>query len=852
MKKRIYLLSFLCLVFCAFGLIGCGGKSDAKITGAKDIALKAEATSYDFSEGVTGTIKGEPAEVTVDSSKVLFGTPGEYDVVYKLKDKSVTVKARIYGTPTITAPNAIQKYSDAVQWTVGVTAKDTFGKELKVTAVPPELDVEGMPIYGETYTVTCAATDAAGNTVTANRTVTVSNEGRPTFPSAEIVLTNVDVPTEIPGTYITALNSDGEEVEAFTQGADGKLYFSGDYFFAHRDSAGKTLEFTLVTTAGYNSFSVRVKEGDAFGVLTFGDITNFIFPAGELIRFPGAKSAPGNAYRYEYLYEVIDASGHTVVSDMFAPEEGNYTFRISARISSEDAWQKVTEQPFYVREETEAFDLAISPQNLNFFSPNVAAGASLEFVEEVTIGAESAAKTSSAYRFAMGTKNETTLDRVLQVDQEQLAKLIKRGLTSISFDVGTTGYENGCTFLNVEFFGQYQTPNGGATYAWGSIGGGLVPNNGWQTYTFDLSKGFTSPSQPTVYTQDASGNVIFTFQQYGLCFTAYSVYPTAYITGSQNVYIRNIRFGRQSEVGNVVNTYKNGEKTITLGENGKATVEGLPYNYEYYGDGTVLFYNGNNSLHDFSMKYTPAGNGSVYANLNWAGTIYRGEFQFEDGDIVVPAEGKVTFELPDFASAFRQMPGFSYALKKYGGSAVLATQPGEKELTETGAYEWTASFTEDGKTRTYVYQFYVCAENDLLSKTRMDAGGKIRFTGMEDGEPVFRAQSSAGGVILYIDGDYIQGLLDDPEISSLALSMTIRNMGSQAFMMWDGGTTSLEPGFRIVLPGGAAWHTLTFDPCLLKTNGIDRGEDKDLYIWFNGGNKLEFKGLNLTVVETIE
>lgn len=845
MKKRIYLLSFLCLVFCAFGIVGCGGKSDAKIAGAKDIALKTEATSYDFSEGVTGTVKGEPAEVTVDSSKVLFGMPGEYDVIYKLKDKSVTVKARIYGTPTITAPNAILKYSDAVQWTVGVTAKDTFGRELKVTATPPALKVEGMPVYGETYTVTYTATDAAGNTATANRTVTVSNEGRPTFPTAEVMLTDVDVPIEIPGSYITALDAEGKEANAFAQGADGKLYCSGEYFLAHRGMQ----KFTLVTTAGYNDFSVRVKEGDALGVLTYGDITHFIFPAGELIQFPGAKSAPGNVYRYDYLYEVIDKSGHAVAAEMFAPEEGNYTYRISARISSEDEWQKVTEQSFYVREESAMFDLAVSPQNLSFFSPNVAAGASLEFVEEVTIGAEGSQKTSAAYRFATGTKNETTLDRVLQVSQEQLGKLIKRGLTSISFDIGTTGYENGCTFLNVEFFGQYQTPNGGATYSWGSIGGGLVPNNGWQTYTFDLSKGFTSPSQPTVYTQDASGNVIFSFQQYGLCFTAYSVYPTAYITGAQNVYIRNIRFGRQSEVGNVINTYKNGEKTIVLGENGKATVEGLPYNYEYYGDGTVLFYNGNNVMHDFSMQYTPAGEGSVYSSLNWSGKSYRGEFQFEEGDIILPAEGKLVFDLPDFASVFRGMPGFSYTLKKYGESAVLATQPGKMEFTDTGAYEWTASFTEDGQTKTYVYDFYVCAEDDLLAKTRMDAGGKILFAGMEEGEPVFRAQSSAGGVILYIDGDYVQKLLDDPEISSLSLSLTTRNMGSQAFMMWDGGTTSLEPGFRIVLPGGAAWQTVTFDPCLLKTNGIERGEDKDLYIWFNGGNKLEFKGFSLTVRE---
>ena len=853
MKKKIALLSLLCLAFCAVGLFGCGkaGGSDAEISGAKDVVLKSSDTTFDFSPeamGIRGFRDGEPAEVSVDSSKVVFGTPGEYEVTYTLDDAKKTIKARVYGMPTISAQDAIQSYPDAVQWTVGVTATDSFGESLRVFAIEPELEVAGMPEYNKSYEVRYTATDRAGNVATASRTILVSRDNRPTFGSAEVTLTDTDRPVEVAGNLIAALDETGKVVNAFAGGADGKLYFSGEYFL---EKGAGTYEFTLATTAGYNKFTVKVHAGDALGaILLEEDLTDYVFSEGERIRFPQAKSAPGNAYRYEYRYEIEDARGGVQAADMFAPVRGNYVYRVSARKSAADAFAVVAEQRFFVREETEALDLAISPKNLNFFSPNLAAGASYEFVEAVTIGGQ----TTPAYRFGSGTRNAETLDRVLQVDQEYLKKMIERGFTTFSVDVGTTEYAHGAVFLNVEFFGQYQTPNGGANYAWGSIGGGLIPGGGWQTYTFDLAKGFTSPSQPTVYTKDAAGEVIFTFRQYGLCFTCYSVYPTTYIEESHDFYLRNIRFGKKSntELGDLVNTYKNGSDTIVLAENGQATVKGSSYRYELYGEDTVLFFSGANRLHDFSMTYT-AGSATSFSNLNFEGADYTGAYQFEDGDVLTLGESGVSFDLPRFAERFENEAGFSYTLRRGGSQTPLLVKSagealGSYRFTQAGHYEWAASYPGG---ESYVYDLYVLAADDIFTKLKTtDMNGKtmatLRFLRMDGENPVFEVRGVGGDApCLYLDGDFVTAKLAEEAASGEDYQLRILTPRSenQCYIMWD-GQIAVPKGYAGCYANAGAMYILR--PSYLAKEGVLDPAGKNIYpVYERKGEedlRIEFKG----------
>lgn len=868
--KKYWILSALCVLFLMLGIVGCTqGEEEAKeavITGAEDVILKAEDTSYDFSKGVSGTLDGAAAEVAVDSSDVEFGKAGEYEVVYTLGDESVTVKVYIYGMPVLIAEDATQKYSDAVQWTVGVSAKDSFGKDLEVQYTPPQLAVEGMPEYNKAYTVTYTATDAAGNMATKTRTVTVSEDGRPVFEPAEFSLTNVNGSVSVEGDLIAALK-DGVEVNPFVQGADGSIFFSGDYFL---ELGAGEYTFTLVTSAGYNDFVVTVDAGDAMGALEYDDITNYIFTGEELADLPKATSAPSNAYKYSYLYEIVDEDGTAVPVEEFVPSEGNYTYRISAKLSDDDEWTVVDEQAFFLRDTgADVIDLAISPQNINFFRPSYEYGAGISFVESVTIDGD----TSPAYRFTTATPTDTdtmpTLGRVLQLDQEFLASMLERGLTTLSMDIGISAYgapddPSDVVWIWCEFFGEVPTPEGGAAYSWGSTatGGGLMNEGAWTTINFDLSAGFTSPSQPTIYTVGADGKVTFTFQQFGLCFSVYSVYvgggAQEFYQGAQDLYIRNIRFGRDTNDTSIQNTYTAGDSTIVLGADGAATVNGANYTYELYKDGTVLFFNDSEQMYEFSMQYTKAGeDGALYAMLTRGGVDYLGEFQFEEGDILSLKDGKVTFELPDYAEQFKSAPGFKYELKKAGGGSVLASQPGSIELTESGAYQWIASFTEDDKTTTLIYDFYVCAEDDISGLLYMKEGeGTIRFVRMDtDGLPVFEVRAtSPGTAVLYMDGDYVADMLQQEieDGKSYPMQISVRPIGNQVYIQWGGQNAVAKPGcYQPIAPDpNGGFVTATVAPSMLAYTGagdggqpaFERQGDEDFMLFFNGGDTFEFKG----------
>lgn len=857
--KKYWLLLVLAMLFLTAGLVACTKPEpkEAVITGTKDVILKEADTSYDFGTGVSGTLDGEAAEVTVDSSDVEFGKAGEYEVVYTLGDESVTAKVFIYGMPVITAEDAEQKYSDAVQWTVGVSAKDSFGKELQVEVTPPQLEVSGMPEYNKEYTVTYTATDVAGNVATKTRKITVTEEGRPVFEPATLVLTDVNASVTVEGGLIAALK-DGEEVEPFVQGTEGELFLSGDYFLALGEGQ---YTFTLVTSAGYNDFVVTVDAGEPMSALVYGDITNYVFSAEELADLPQASADAYNAYTYFFRYEIVDKAGTAVEADEFTATEGNYTYKISAKISEDDPWTTLSEQPFFLRDEAaDVVDLAISAQNINFFRPNVEYGAAIDFESEVTIGDD----TSSAYRLATApaVENIPTQGRVVQLDQEFLTKMIKRGLTTLSMEVGVISYGDAAVSDDVvwiwsEFFGEYPTANGGATYPWGSVASGLLGEAQWTTITFDLSAGFTSPSQPSIYTMDADGNVIFSYEQFGLCFSVYSVYvgggEQKLYEGSQDLYIRNIRFGRDAEDTSVVNTYRSGDDVIVMAANGAANVEGTDYTYELYKDGTVLFFNGDERMFEFSMQYTKAGeNGAVYATLTHGDKNYLGDFQFEDGDILALKDGKVEFALPDYAAQFSSLPEFSYALINEQNET-LTSQPGNFTITASGYYRWQASYVENGENQTLTYEFYVCAENDPTGKLyRKEGEGTIKFSRMEDGVPVFEVRSNgAGTAVLYLDGDFVSEVLaEEIELGvSYSMQMYVQPIGNQVYIQWDGQNAVAKMGcYGVITPNGG-WALATVAPSMLAYEGpatpnfpaYVRQGDEDFMLFFNGGGTFEFK-----------
>lgn len=861
MKKKCWVLSLLCLIFVFAGLTACGDEPVKKgsIVGAPEVViLKASDTTYDFTQGVTGTLDGEAAEVTADSSAVEFGVPGEYEVVYTLGDATVTTKVRIYGTPVITAADAEQKYADAIQWTVGVTAKDTFGTELELLTTPPADYHDGDLLeYGAEYEVSYTAMDAAGNTATKTRKITVTEEDRPVFEDEMLDLSAFDatVGFDTAG-FVKALDEEGEEITGlFTESTEGVLSWNPEYFAA---AGTKEYTFTIVTETGYNTLKVSVQTGDAIDALTLsGDITDYVFETGLTPAFPTVVIGGGNVNQYTILYEVAEFGSSDYISiEDFQPESGDYTFRIRAKlVSSQGEPATIAAQNFKLREGAKLIDYSLTDQNMDFFIAPTNVGAKLVFVEEVTIGEE----TSSAYRFTSGTGHTAAMDYVLQFNQEMLAERIEAGLTTVSFEVAIKELTGGITGADTQWYAQPGIAEGYPEFAASNLANIASAVGNWMTYTIDLSVPFTSNNLP-VYELDASGQVNFTFGGFGLYMAFYSTpNPKDYKVGPQEVYLRNVRFGHESDTSAVQNTYGSDDgRTVTLGAGGAAEVDGQDYTYELYQDNTVLFFDAATPISAFAMTFVPAG--GQYGNaalIMEDGTVCVGRLVYEDGDILaLSAEGSVSFELPDFAADLASMENFKYELRKYGEDSVLdgASAGSSYTFTSAGLYEWTASFGSGADADSYTYNIYVCEADDPFGKvTTTDkdgiSKGSFRFDRMDDtGKPVF----VLSGAEMYLDGDYVEQLLASAAAQDSKYQLWIyevpapegSTLNGQCYITWDGQNTSTAGGCY----ANPSRDSYAMFPGNLAAAGIERAGEEDFRIYYPAGGPREITSIEFRLI----
>lgn len=159
-KSKLFLIVAM-LVMSIFAAITCiaGCNNDSEdlsvyvIRGAKDISITTEVTEYDFLDGVTGTKDGESHEVTCDSSAVVFGTAGSYNVVYTCGTETKTVKCNISAPQAV---YALELTKTAESFTVFETAESTgFDTKSYIsvatkdgTAVKDEVTVTGSVTWG--------------------------------------------------------------------------------------------------------------------------------------------------------------------------------------------------------------------------------------------------------------------------------------------------------------------------------------------------------------------------------------------------------------------------------------------------------------------------------------------------------------------------------------------------------------------------------------------------------------------------------------------------------------------------------------------------------------------------------
>lgn len=154
-----------------------------EIIGAEDLHVALTVKNYDeLGAEVYGVKDGEKIEATADVSAVSFGVEGSYKIIYKCQNVSVEKTLFVYGEPTITAGNSVTcKYSRVwAEYNKDVFARDSFGNELPVfISDDGRLFNKDGSINTGAHTVKFYASDKAGQTVYAEKLVTVEPEKNP-------------------------------------------------------------------------------------------------------------------------------------------------------------------------------------------------------------------------------------------------------------------------------------------------------------------------------------------------------------------------------------------------------------------------------------------------------------------------------------------------------------------------------------------------------------------------------------------------------------------------------------------------------------------------------------------------
>ena len=168
MRKVLRLILSLMLVCLAAASVACGNGDDGlTFSGLEEVRISTSQQEYDFLEGVNCIDQdGNVLEVTVDTSKVSFGTAGQYTVTYRTEKGSRDVAVYIYGTPTIETTEFSVDYAtanDPVSLAEKVTAKDSFGNACTVTMKGTLAVTASGALQTGAQNIVFSATDAVGN-----------------------------------------------------------------------------------------------------------------------------------------------------------------------------------------------------------------------------------------------------------------------------------------------------------------------------------------------------------------------------------------------------------------------------------------------------------------------------------------------------------------------------------------------------------------------------------------------------------------------------------------------------------------------------------------------------------------
>ena len=546
-RRYIKILTVLaaaaCLAALPFVLSACKKETDSsyEIKGLRSIHLKIDQTEYDFLSGVSGFKDGNPHEITVDASKVKFGSAGKYTAAYTCGTLKTAVHVWVYGLPSMSAANTELSYTDAFYGaTDGVEAADYFGTPLSVRFVSA---ADAHPVYtfqyGGTYTAEYAATDAAGQTVTKTRRLSVSTDDsqRPVFAPVTTDLSFVNFAVDLQGGALERVyDQNGDLADEVSENGGRAVGFG---LALGRLGGTGTRSFTIVTSKGYGELKVTVTDTKepaveyAFKNAADG-MDGYIFREGENVDFPGLEPKFGCFQNLSFTEELtkngVPVSGVT--------DEGVYVYTVT--VTKGGVSYPYTQTVAVLNEDnyTANANNTLSDQFLDRFFPvkkvdQTLLGSSVEYAGAVT---DAGGVTKRAVLFD-NKADRLSLWSSLGISPGVLRNAIESGYTSLELDAllpEDSGVPEN-TPLRVSFLfyvgGQFgESPEGAILYS-------NPEYRYWQHLSVrlpDLRAG--NPSGLIMYTLDADGSFVSRFTDFAVL-TCARTEPAPH-----KVYLSNIRF----------------------------------------------------------------------------------------------------------------------------------------------------------------------------------------------------------------------------------------------------------------------------------------------------------------------
>ena len=376
------ILSLLFMLICVTALAACGGEKQTSYVLTvpdKEIAVKLNDKEYDFLSDVSGTKDGEPAEVSVDASHVDVSTAGgEYYVTYTLGNKTATRTVKVYDTPVFIGENITIPYDGSVL--DEIVAKDSYGEYLKVTALSNlATDSIGRVLYQQNE-IEYTAVDAAGNSATYTRTVTVSQESRPSVLPLNVDLVDVTTSVDLPqGFNLESLYlKDGD---AFTAISDNKYYihnnklrFSPDFLAEDIGVSQRIISLNFVE--GYCDLSLTVTDDQELSY-TLKNIDGEEFVVSSDVVLPNVTLSENSRQNFTPKYTLTKGGEKVEIPENFIGniETGEYVYTVEiVRKNQQIAavtmnFEVMTEQAYYTRTITgKKFEKYFSPFDANLDS----------------------------------------------------------------------------------------------------------------------------------------------------------------------------------------------------------------------------------------------------------------------------------------------------------------------------------------------------------------------------------------------------------------------------------------------------------------------------------------------------